>query len=283
LTQIKKKCIFAVLKLTRMKNHIIRTLTAFLLCVFVTQNIDAQRFIGSAIAGANFAQIEGDDVHGFYKIGFNGGLGLTLPVNPKQTWQVSIELLYSQKGSRKKCSPGYFNLDNYDSVMFTDVDWSVPFDSTWKCKIALDYVQIPVMVRYEDRYSGCSFGLGFAWSRLVRAKETYNGYARTTNVRSGTYKTSDWSVIADVNIRLYKNLNFNIRYEYSLVPIRNAQFVYRRNDGSTLSEVHKYHNNMLSARLIYYFNEKFYRNTRVNKYGQTMGTKWLREIPDYND
>ena len=49
------------------------------------QQVAAQRFIGSVIAGVNFAQIEGDDVHGFYKVGFNGGLGLTVPVNRKQT------------------------------------------------------------------------------------------------------------------------------------------------------------------------------------------------------
>ena len=267
-----------------MKNNIIRVLTVFLLAVFAMQDIDAQRFIGSAIAGVNFAQIEGDDVHGFYKIGFNGGLGLTLPVDRKQSWQISLELLYSMKGSRKHCQPGYFDTINYAPSMFTDVDRSVPWDSTVKCDISLDYVQIPVMMRYEDKYSGCSFGVGFAWSRLVRAKEVYNGFARTTTVRSGTYKTSDWSVIADMNIRLYKNLNLNIRYEYSLVPIREAQFVYQSSDGSQLvAETHKYHNNMLSARLIYYFNEKFYKNTRVNKYGQTMGTKWLREIPEYND
>jgi hypothetical protein len=254
-------------------------------CVFVAQDIVAQRFIGSVIAGANFAQIEGDGVHGFTKVGFNGGLGMTVPVNRKQTWQISIELLYSMKGSVKRCQPGYFNLDNYAPSMFTDVDWSVPFDSTMKCNISLDYVQIPLMVHFEERYSGCTFGLGFAWSRLVRAHEIYNGYTRTITARSGTYKKSDWSVIADINIRLYKNLNLNFRYEYSLVPIRMAQFDYVPNHPNIppVSETYKYHNNMLSARLIYYINEKFYRNTRVNKYGEVMGTKWLREIPNLKD
>ena len=268
-----------------MKNNIIRVFIAFTFCAFLVQDVNAQRFIGSVIAGANFAQIEGDDVHGFYKVGFNGGLGLTLPVNRKQTWQVSIEMLYSMKGSVKRCQPGYFNLDNYAPSMFTDVDWSVPLDSTKKCNISLDYVQIPVMVHYEETYSGCTFGLGFAWSRLVRAHEIYNGYARTITARSGTYKKSDWSIIADISIRLYKNLSLNLRYEYSLVPIRLAQFDYLLNDPNSppVSEIHKYHNNMLSARLIYFFNEKFYRNTRVNKYGQTMGTRWLREIPDYDE
>ena len=257
----------------------------FVFCAFLSQDIAAQRFIGSVIAGANFAQIEGDDVHGFYKVGFNGGLGLTIPVNRKQTWQVSIEMLYSMKGAVKHCDSGYFNLENYGSAMFADVDWSIPVDYKTKCNISLDYVQIPVMVHYEERYSGCTFGLGFAWGRLVRAREVYNGYTRILNARTPQYKKSDWSIIADVNIRLYKNLNLNLRYEYSLVPVRVTEFQYILNAPNTppVSETHKYHNNMLSARLIYYINEKFYKNTRVNKYGQVMGTKWLREIPDYDE
>lgn len=266
-----------------MNKNIIRIVLGFLFCVFMMQNIEAQRFIGSAIAGVNFAQIEGDDVHGFYKVGFNGGLGLTMPLNKKQSWQLSVELLYSMKGSVKHCSPGYFDTANYAAFMFEDVDPNVPFDPKTKCNISLDYVQVPVLIHYEDRYSGCTFGVGFAWSRLVRAKEIYNGFTRTTNVRSGTYKKNDWSVIADFNVRLYKNLNLNIRYEYSMVPIRTMEYGYKRNDGTYLQETHKYHNNMLSVRLIYYINEKFYKNTRVNKYGQLMGTKWLREIPEYND
>lgn len=266
-----------------MKSNIIRTIVVALFSVFVLQNIEAQRFIGSAIAGVNFAQIEGDGVHGFYKVGFNGGLGLTMPLNPKQTWQISLELLYTQKGSLKRCQPGYFDTLVYAPSMFTDVDRSVPWDSTIKCNMSLDYVQVPLLVRYEEMYSGCTFALGFAWGRLVRAKEIYNGFTRTTSVRSKTFKTSDWSFIADVNIRLYKNLSLNFRYEYSLVPIRTMDYVFVRTDGSTITETEKLRNHMISTRLVYYFNEKFVKNTRVNKNGQIMGTKWLREIPEYND
>ncbi|MBQ1780848.1 MAG: outer membrane beta-barrel protein [Bacteroidales bacterium] len=266
-----------------MNNHIIRVLIGVVLCVFMTQNIDAQRFVGSVVAGCNFAQIEGDGVHGFYKPGANAGLGLTIALNKKESWQLSVELLYTQKGSVKHCSPGYFDTAFYGPAMFTDVDRNVPFDPKTKCNISLDYVQVPVLIHYEERYSGCTFGLGFAWSRLVRAHEIYNGFTRTTTVRSGTYSKNDWSVIADVNIRLYKNLNLNFRWEYSMVPIRTMEYVFLLNDGSTVTEVQKMHNHMLSARLIYYINQKFYKNTRVNKYGQVMGTKWLREIPDYND
>lgn len=264
------------------KRPLIIVLTIFVM-ILVSENVAAQRFIGFVAAGANFSQIEGDDVHGFTRVGANGGLGVALPLNRKQTWQLSVELLYSQKGSRKSCSPGYFDTLNYAPSMFNDIDVNKPFNPKMKCNIALDYVQIPLLIHYEEMYSGCTFGVGFAWSRLVRAHEVYNGFTRTINARSGHYKKSDWSVIADINIRLYKGLNLNFRYEYSLVPVRKTLFEYRRNDGSTLAETHKYYNNMLSVRLEYYFNQKFYKNTRVNKYGQRLGAKWLREIPNYNE
>lgn len=264
-----------------MKNNIIRVLTVALFCAFMVQDVAAQRFIGSVVAGANFAQIEGDNVHGFTKVGFNGGLGLTLPLNRKQTWQLSVELLYSMKGSVKKYSqPGDFDTIVWAPSMYDDVDRSVPFDPKTKCNITLDYVQVPVLIHYEDNYSGCTFGLGFAWGRLVRAHEVYYGFTRTTTVRSGTYKKNDWSVIADFNVRLYKNLSLNFRWEYSIVPIRIQQFE-SRSTGEIYTS--KYHNHVISTRLIYYINEKFYENKRVNKNGQRMGVKWLREIPEYNN
>ncbi len=86
-----------------MKKNIIYALTAFILCVFAVQDVKAQRFIGSVAAGVNFAQIEGDGVHGFTKVGFNGGAGLTVPLNPKQTWQLHVELLYA--APTKSASP----------------------------------------------------------------------------------------------------------------------------------------------------------------------------------
>ena len=130
------------------------------------------------------------------------------------------------------------------------------------------------MVHYEGYYLRCTFGLGFAWSRLVRAHEVYNGFTRTINAHSGTYRKSDWSVIADINFHLSMNLKLNLRYEYSLVPIRVARFEYVLYDPNSPQfwETHKYRNNILSLRLIYDINGKFYKNIRVNKYDQIKDT-----------
>lgn len=251
-------------------------LTIFL-CISVL-SVQAQRFVGFASAGANFAQIEGDDVHGFTKVGANGGAGVLVYLNEKQTWSVSAELLYAQKGAYKRA---YFDTTNYAASMFQDVDYDVPFKDYAKCNISLDYVQIPVLFHYDDLLTGCKIGLGFSWSRLVRAKEIYNGYTRTISARSNTYKKSDWNVMADVDIRLYKNLSLNLRYEYSLVPVRELEYVYVKNGGYEEPEWHKYFNHVVTLRLTYYFNQKYVKNTKTNRQGERVGTKWIREITDY--
>lgn len=266
------------------------TLSAILLSLLLcTTNLQAQRFIGYAAAGANFAQIEGDDVHGFLKVGANVGLGVKLPLNPKQTWSVTMELLYSQKGSYKRYKvAGQFDTTKYAPELFEDVNRNVPFDPRMKCNISLDYLQIPILFRYEDMKTGFTFGVGFAWGQLVRAKEIYNGFTRTTSIHSlpKVYKSSDWSVVADVDIRLYKNLSLGIRWEHSLVPVREMTVGFVRgqinNQPDIEYESRKLYNHLLALRLVYYFNEKFEKNNNVDVRGNRIGTPWVRTIPEYN-
>lgn len=247
----------------------------------------AQRFIGYLAAGANFSQIEGDDVHGFYKVGVNAGPGVMLPLGRKQNMSISAELLFTQKGSRCSYRRDPFDTLLYAPSMYEDVNRAIPFDSTVKCRMSLDYIQIPVIFRYEDMRSGCFIGAGFAWSRLVRAKEIYNGFTRTTSVTSGTFKTSDWTFLVDAGVRLYKNLSLNVRWEYSMVPIRNMHYVigrYNAEGGFDVKDqwVSKMHNHVLTCRLTYFINEKFTRNTKTKRDGTLIGTKWVREIPNYD-
>lgn len=251
--------------------------------LLTVQHAGAQRFVGTVAGGINVTQIDGDELYGFRKAGVNAGAGVMLHLGPKQAWSLLAELLFAQKGSRKYYkSAGAFDTIYYAPSMFMDVDRSVPFDPLAKGHIKLDYVQIPLLVAYEDMKSGCSFGLGFSWSRLVRAEETYNGFKRTTNVRSDTYNTSDWSILVDAGIRLYKNLTLNVRYEYSMVPIRKVTYEFVKGDAVVETKHDRYQNNVLTFRLQYFINEKYVRNTNYNRKGELIGTKWVRDIPDYD-
>ena len=78
-----------------MKKTICYSILILVTCLMCVHRAEAQRFVGFVSAGANFAQVEGDDVHGFYKVGVNAGPGLKLPVNRKQNMYFALELLYT--------------------------------------------------------------------------------------------------------------------------------------------------------------------------------------------
>jgi hypothetical protein len=85
----------------------------------------------------------------------------------------------------------------------------------------------------------------------------------STTSNSGTYARNDFSILADVRIRVWQGLKFNLRYEYSLLKIRTRQFEDLAGETWTRDQF----NNVISFRLIYVFNEKrsqeYYRNARA--------------------
>ncbi|MBO4654341.1 MAG: PorT family protein [Bacteroidales bacterium] len=259
-----------------------KKLVLMITCCLLLASSYGQRFIGSLIFGGNVSQVEGDDVRGYKKPGVVGGASVMIALDKKMQWFATVELLYSQKGSRSAGTRA-FDTTNYAPAMFLDVNREEGFHQSakYKCRLNLDYVEVPVLFHYEDWHSGCAIGLGFAWGRLVRAQEWYNGFKRTTNINSGTYRTSDWSVVADLKFMIYKGLKLEFRFQYSLRPIRN--FVIEYSNVAQSTEYKKQRNNLFSVRLIYSFNEKFIENTHENRYGQRQGVKWIRETNVYDD
>lgn len=259
-----------------------KKLVLVLLCAFVVSFAYGQRFIGSVIAGANVSQVDGDDVSGYKKPGAVGGASVMIALDKKMQWFATVELLYTQKGSRSSTTRA-FDTTNFAPAMFLDVNRDVAFhqSSKYKCRLDLDYVEVPVLFHFEDWHTGCAIGLGFAWGRLVRAQEWYNGFKRTTSINSGTYRTSDWSFVADLKFMIYKGLKLELRFQYSLRPIRT--FVIEYSNVAQPTEYKKQYNNLFSLRLVYSFNEKFIENTRENKRGERQGVKWIRETNIYKD
>lgn len=123
----------------------------------------AQRnFSGGLIAGLNLAQIDGDQAGGYNKVGINAGIrGIIQPDN-KNT--VSVDLLYSQRGSLLRIGSG----------AFSDVRL-----------ITISYAEIPLMYNikgwlYEDYYKvgisiGASYGRHIGFKSNISELSTMEG------------------------------------------------------------------------------------------------------------
>jgi len=253
----------------------------------------AQRFIGGVAVGMNVTQVDGDELFGYYKVGFNGGPYVKLMLDKKQRFSVTMELLYSQKGAVRK-----YPWQTGVKIAIKDtalIDPSYPeYDTKYFYKLRTDYLEIPLLVHFEDPKSKFGVGLGFAWSRLVYISELEHDFSVTDTLFEGArrlttsvancginqrYHKNDWSVIADVKIPIYKGLKFNFRFQYSFLPFgKERDFFVSKREGADVIPRKPFHNT-LTFRIIYSFNEKYIENDNYDREGNRMGPKWIRD-PD---
>jgi hypothetical protein len=266
-------------------------LTAFILFCFLLSS-SAQRFIGGVTAGINLTQVDGDQIFGYHKVGFNGGPFVKLMLDKKQRFSVTMELLYSQKGAQKKY-PGpnrYEACHAFGDTAFFDPRYPA-YDKKFFYKLRTDYLEIPIVFHYDDPRSKVSIGVGIAWSRLVYVKESLHDYTvfDSANIRiggalridqlkdPGRYKKNDWSIIADVKIPIYKGLKFNFRFQYSLAPFGKVREFYSLSPNFDGYIKRWPFHNTLTFRIIYSFNEKYTENTNYDREGKRIGPKWIRD------
>lgn len=227
---------------------VISAILFLILLTFTAINVSAQIIKGEAIAGLNLTQVDGDEVFGFRKFGANLGAGVLIPFGKKGKWDVSLETLFTQKGSYQK--PQYEDSIDNGQVL------------TGEYKLRLNYVEVPLMVMYTDKEL-ISFGLGLSWGRLFGVKEWEHGeIVPTTTLRNGPYSKNDFSVLADIRIRIWKALKINLRYQYSMVKIRTREFTSK--DPNIEPKIRDQFNNVISLRLIYVINEQRSRENFEN-------------------
>ena len=165
-----------------------------------------QRFKGAVMGGFNMSKVAGDEVNGFwqfYRLGLNLGAAVIIPF--KQSWDVTLEVDYTQKGA---FWGGGVQDDNYP----------------WRYDLRLNYVEVPVLVHYNDR-DIITAGLGFGWGRLVKSTEVEDYGNQPSYQDTVPFNINDFSIMGDLIFRLYKRLHMNIRVSHSLVPIREREFV----------------------------------------------------------
>jgi hypothetical protein len=205
-------------------------LLLLLAMVFSFQESYSQRILGAVSLGMNLTQVDGDELFGYHKVGLNVGPMIIVPFGKNKYWSVSMELLYSQKGSYHKGS--------YDSTTF---------------RLQQDYAEIPVLVHFTDKKL-ISGGLGFAYGQLINYKETQNSFYDTLYQYQTGLSNSEISVIADLQIRLWNKLWANLRYQYSMVSNRTVivdnPLIYPRQPVTR-----DQYNNVITLRLTWVFNQ----------------------------
>lgn len=198
--------------------------------VIIAESSHAQRILGAMSVGVNLTQVDGDEFYGFSKFGLNIGPQVIVPFGKSKNFSASMELLYSQKGSV-----------HHGSTDSTDF------------RMTLDYVEIPVLVRFTDK-KVISGGVGFSYGRLINYKETNNNFFDSLFQYQNDISKNDFSILADLQIRLWSKLWANLRYQYSLMSLRtvlvNDPRTYPRNPFTR-----DQYNNVISIRLTWIFNQ----------------------------
>ncbi len=217
----------------------------FSFSLILSERSFSQHILGAVSAGINLSQVDGDEVYGYKKVGFNGGPSVIIPFGKDKKWSVTLELLFSQLGSRQKSVYPISNTIDSARAGFYD-----------GYRLSLNYVQVPVIVHFTDKRF-IAGGLGFQYGQLVGVTEyeDYNdnrGFARSTTTLQGPYTRADIQALADVRIRIYRGFWFNVRYSYSILPIRTREFV---NPFFGNTWLRKQYNNVISLRVTYIFND----------------------------
>lgn len=182
----------------------------------------AQNIKGILILGTNTTQIDGDEIRGYKKWGLNGGVGGMMALGDRSPWNIGMEVLYTQKGSKQK---GAY-------------------------EVTLPYAEVPVLVHFEDRQGGFTFGAGLAYGRMISDVETKgSNYLDSTT----SFLKDDLSIVADIRFKIWKQLKFNFRFQYSLMPIRK-DWVFTDQFGKSWTR--NAYSNALTFRLLWVFNEK---------------------------
>lgn len=166
-------------------------------------HVQAQRgFIGSALFGLNLSQIDGDNLSGFTKLGWTGGVKIGYPIMEKS--DISLELLFNQKGSNAGTGFG-----NSESAYAT-----------------LNYIDFPLSIDYKDwyvedeNYYKASVHGGLAPGYLFSVGGNNDGFSNNVD----DYKRLELAWFLGANIKFTRHLGFTIRYTRGLTTISESPF-----------------------------------------------------------
>lgn len=172
--------------------------------------------------GFNAAQINGDDMAGYKKLGLTGGAKIIYDLGEK--WFPSMEFLYSQRGSR-------------NNVFKTSSDNDIHID--------LKYIEIPIVFTFQDWYIETEGYYkvrvegGLSYGRLLGKSSSFDALNQAIeNIRD-----NDLSFLLGAGYQFNRHTGFGLRYT------RGITRLYQNTTGDSLSLLGYF----LSLRMEYYF------------------------------
>ena len=185
--------------------------------------LPAQRFNGGIIAGGLVSQVDGDDDGGFHKFGFLGGGLVSLRLSQHSSLQMEME--YIQKGSR------ITDTINYMDYLFR-----------------FHYLEIPFLYQYTfaKRFS---IEAGPAVDVLLGSLEESNGLESPSTI---ALRPVTLCGIFGFSGFISQHLKANLRFNYSLLSIRETAETYPASYRYILWQKGQF-NNVLSLSLLWYF------------------------------
>lgn len=166
-----------------------------------------KKFYAGLVAGMNVSTVERDNFSGYHQPGLNAGAQVYWHFAGPLA--MSLEMLFSQKGAKG-----------------VNVDES-PYAGTYyqKYSMRLNYVEVPLLLHYvaSPRWL---FGAGASYNALMSAKETYETiFPVYLDPDQFPFKKYEIDLIASGSLMLYQGLMLNVRYQYSVTPVRDAFYV----------------------------------------------------------
>jgi hypothetical protein len=190
----------------------VRTIVCFTVLFFLCPGVRAQSnyfieepkvFNGGLILGLNFTQVDGDTYYGYHKVGLNAG-GVVY-AHFSSTFGASMELLYSQKGSRGEDITESPAIGTYVTKYFMN----------------LNYVEVPLALHYIYHRFDVEAGISYAY--LITSSEWVQADQPVVIDPVGNaFGKTDLEYIFGLSRRLYKKLYANARFQYSITSVRPA-------------------------------------------------------------
>ncbi len=163
-----------------------------------TSSIETQKFGASLLVSGNLSQLEGDNLSGFNKIGFQGGMLINYDLNKKKGLYAGF--LYSQKGS----STG-----------------TIKNSTITPQSISLHYLSMPIQYYLNEWWEKdqqdhiLRVNMGPIISRLVQVQSTNSFFDNATE----DFNKWDLALSIGLSYRLSKKLDLIVSYERSITKV----------------------------------------------------------------